>query len=490
MAIKGAFWTATCLLMLSATGMGATAFANETQLSSLSMPIAVSLAKLERLANERLPSRLATIRENDRVCVESKWLKTRIPFTGEWLKTKVTPAIKCDIVGYVDRRGNLSVSGNEHSITISIPLHASISARDIGGVIASETATADVTIFVTGTPGLDSDWNPVLELETDFRWDNRPTLELFGFVDVTIGSKVEPRLRERLERLEDEVGEMLPALGVRERVAKAWREIQDPVRLSESPEAYLLFRPARVGFSGIQIAENRLRTYVGVEGNTNVVIGPKPSVEPVQLQPVELIDGADPGFSLNVPVFIHEEELQNTVDDRLGDGITVDVPSGAFRASEFTISLSGDQGIRAFAEVELESTKSWLNVIDVFDWMSFSGTAEITLEVELDGEDNLVRAKSFRLDSDTNSDLADALVDVLDLPIVRRSLVHLLQYDYAELASAAMVAANDALNRSSSEGVDISGAMDRVGAAKLEVRDELLLLQVFGSGAVVVDVKD
>ena len=478
------------LRLLISMAIGNTALAEEARPSSVSMPISVSLTKLERLANERLPTRLATISEKDQVCFEAKWIKTKIPFTGKWLKTKVTPAIKCDVVGYIDRRGDLSVTGDEHLIKFSIPLHASISGRDIGGVIASETAKADVTIFVTGTPDLDSMWNPVLELETDFRWDKRPTLELFDIVEVTIGSKVEPKLREQLEEFEGEVSEMLPALGVREMVSKAWREVQKPIALSVSPEAFAMFQPSRVGFSGVYVVDNRIYTYVEVEGHTDLVVGPKPSVKPVELLPVERIAPDDPVFSLNVPVFIHEEALQSVVDEKLGDGIGVEVPSGEFRATEVVISLSRGGGVRASADVEFRNTKSWLTAIDIFDWLNLSGTAEISLDVELDDQKNVVRATSVRLDSDTNSELADALVEVLDLPIVRTKLVQLFEYDYSEDLNAAMTAANDALNRNISEGVIMSGKLDRAGPVELEVRDQLLFIEVFGSGVAVVDVQE
>ena len=89
-----------------------------------------------------------------------------------------------------------------------------------------------------------------------------------------------------------------------------------------------------------------------------------------------------------------------------------------------------------------------------------------------------------------NSELADALVDVLDLPIVRTKLVQLFEYDYSEDLNAAMTAANDALNRNISEGVVMSGKLDRAGPVELEVRDQLLFLAVFGSGVAVVDVQE
>src|SRR5687768_11799351 len=109
--------------------------------STLSVPISINLAALQRQLNDRVPAHLETIDMPGQVCVEAEWLKTKgVPkcrvedgyklyCEDTWIKTKVTPEITCDVSGWVKRDGKITLSGSGPRLSLDVPLKAKITAR-------------------------------------------------------------------------------------------------------------------------------------------------------------------------------------------------------------------------------------------------------------------------------------------------------------------------------------------------------------------------
>jgi hypothetical protein len=106
----------------------------EPQASLIAVPISADLARLTAALEREIPHRLWSIDKPGQTCVPSE--KVKVLF----VEVK-TPTIKCRIVGEVTR-GKLSLSGSGRTLTLTLPVHAVVRARDIGGVLRQETATA------------------------------------------------------------------------------------------------------------------------------------------------------------------------------------------------------------------------------------------------------------------------------------------------------------------------------------------------------------
>src|SRR6478609_340292 len=103
--------------------------------STLVVPIDMSLDDLQAALERKAPHKLWSIDKPNQKCIGGQ----RIRAFGA--NVKVTPDIDCRIVGEVTR-GRISLSGSGERLTISLPVHATVAARDVGGVLRGNTATA------------------------------------------------------------------------------------------------------------------------------------------------------------------------------------------------------------------------------------------------------------------------------------------------------------------------------------------------------------
>lgn len=454
------------------------------QVSQISVPLSIDLAHVQSRANAELAARLHTIDENNVHCVKAKWLKTKI--FGKMLKTKISPDLYCDLRGHVDRRGDLVIGGSGNTLSLSLPIHTSVTAKTIG---IQETAKADATFFINATSGINSDWQATLDVHSDFRWDRRPEIRLLDLIKVTIGSKVEPKLREEMAKLEASVPAMLEELNLRGEVEKIWLDVQDPILISEVPQTWAVFIPTAVGFSGFSVSGQSLDTQVSIEGETRVFVGKQPQVEKVALLPL-MQTAPEPGqFSLTVPIAVHENEVQALLDTVPSDTLTFDIDEGAalkgtLQVSNLDIEMHANGGLSLVADVHYDNRSNWLKAIDIFDWFDVEGHVELAVIPALDASKQMIYAQSLRLDSDTNSDLADILVDVMGIPIVRDVLAEQLKYDFSEELAEGIAEANAAMNQSVDGEVHISGALLNAGVRDLLIKDGLLFVVAEANGAV------
>lgn len=471
-----------------ATGFSSSVSA-EPHRSSITLPISIDLAHAATQASNALPQRLATIRENNMLCYEGRKIKYEYPCLrgikiyscDGW--TWGAPPIRCDVSGHVDRRGPLSLGGSGGTLRMSMPIHASVTAK----ALVQETAKADATFFVDATPSLTEDWKARLTASSDFRWDKRPTLELFGLIKVTIGSKVEPKLREKMREFEGQLPALLDDLDLRSEIEKAWISLQEPMQVSDAPLAYAAFEPSFVGFSGIDIANNRLNATVRIDGITSLVVGQKPQVTPVPLLPLQRIDASGTTFALSVPVAIAEAELQAAIDANLPDGLSFAIETealtGEFTSSGFTLGFDEVDGIILSADVTLDTRSGFLRRIDIFNWFQAKGTARFQAIPLLDTDARSLRITDLLLSSDTSSALADSLVAALNLPGVRDQVAKMVTYDYEAEVEQALTLANEALPVDLGEGAVLSGNITDIAARDLVIRDDELHIHAVARGA-------
>lgn len=467
--------------------------ADLVSVSKISVPLSIDLTHVQSRANAELAGRLHTISENNVHCVEAEWLKTDVPYfhtvfeiRTRTLKTKISPDLYCDLSGHVDRRGDLVIGGSGNTLNISLPIHASVTAKTIG---IQETAKADATFFISATPGINSEWLPTLDVHSDFRWDRRPEIDLLNMIKVTIGSKVEPKLREEISKLEASVPAMLKDLNLRAEVEEIWSDVQDPILISAAPQTWAVFVPTGVGFSGFNVAGHSLDTQVSIEGETRIFIGEKPEVEKVALLPLTETAPGPGQFSLAVPITVQENEVQALLNAVPSDALTFYINEskalqGTLKVSELDVEMYSNGRLSLMADVQYDNRSDWLKKIDIFDWFDVEGRVKLAVIPALDESRRTIYAQSLRLDSETNSGLADTLMDVMDLPFVRDAIAEHLKYDFTEELAEGIAEANAAINQSIDGEVRISGALVNAGVRDLVIKDGLLFVVAEANGAV------
>jgi len=292
-----------------------------------------------------------------------------------------------------------------------------------------------------------------------------------------------------LDKLEASVPTILKELDIRGEIEKIWSDVQDPFLISDIPQTWAVFVPTGVGFSGFDIAGQSLNTQVSIEGETRIFVGEKPQVEKVALLPLERT-APEPGhFSLTVPIVVQENEVQALLDAVPSDVLNFDIDEGtalpgALKVSKLDVEMHSNGGLSLIADVHYDNRSDWLRAIDIFDWFDVEGRLELTVIPALDAGTQTIYARNLRLDSETNSGLADILVDVMDLPFVRSELATHLRYDFSKKLAEGISEANAAMNQSFDGEVHISGTLENAGARDLVIKDGLMFIVAEANGAV------
>ncbi|POF27699.1 uncharacterized protein DUF4403 [Roseibium marinum] len=487
-------------ILLSSIFITNSAGYSEEKTSNISVPIRINLKAVENKINAELPQRLAEINEPGRLCVPAKWLKTKgipkcsmkgikIYCKDTWIKIKTTPDIHCDVNGWVNRNGNVGLSGSGQTLQISVPIASSVSAKAAG---ISETADAKATIFATITPDITPEWNVSAVVTPDMRWDQRPTLKLFGIIKITIGSKVEPKLREKMNEFAATVPQMLSDLKIRSKVEEAWVNIQAPIQISKSPATYLIFRPRSVGFSGISIENNIMNAQVSIAGSTEVVIGDKPDIEPVPLQPLQKIPQSDGVFSFSVPTFVTFDEIERTAKSQFPDGFSTELDdeklNGTLLINNLKAGRLQDGKLSLTIDVDYDNRSNFVRWIDIFDWFDTTGKITFAAVPRIDAEKDVVFVDGLEVDSDTNNNLVDALVDISRLPILRKFISDAAKYNYSGDLQQGISTANEAMNVQLEDGIRITGTLTAADMEQISVLENGLSMSATAGGTVSIDV--
>ena len=273
------------------------------QLSTIAVPIRADLAQLAATLEREIPRRLWSIDKPDQVCVPSD--KVKVLF----VKVK-TPTIRCHIVGQVTR-GRLALSGLGQTLVLTMPVHAVIHARDIGGVLRQETGTADARVRATIKLDLAPDWNPRGKLGLAYRWTAPPRVVLLGQT-IDLSEQADAKLKGVVATLERTLPGQLGQLQVRQQVQRAWNSAFTSLQLNrKTPPAWLRISPRELQYGGYEIAENRVTLRLGLRAITETFVGDRPvDPTPTPLPPVKRLAG-DPGkLSFFIPVTADYRQLE------------------------------------------------------------------------------------------------------------------------------------------------------------------------------------
>jgi len=275
----------------------------EPHASDIAVPIQANLDDLAATLERELPRALWSIDKPDQTCVASDNVKVL------FVQVK-TPTIKCRIVGEVTR-GPLSLAGSGHTLVVTMPVHAVIHARDIGGVLKQETATADARVQARIALSIARDWTPRGKVDLDYRWTNPPKIEFLGqTIDLT--DKADDKLKGVLAKLERSLPGELAKLHLREQVAQAWTAAFTSLQLNRSdPPVWMRVTPQELQYGGYQVGDDRITLRLGLRAITETFVGNRPP-DPARtpLPPLNPL-AADPGkLTFFIPVVADYTQLE------------------------------------------------------------------------------------------------------------------------------------------------------------------------------------
>jgi hypothetical protein len=465
--------------------------------STITLPIQIDLKVLENYLNNSIPIYLADIEEKNKVCVKPKYFKTKgipkcrmrgykISCKTGWIKIRTVPKIKCNIKGWVKRDGRITVSGRGETLRFAFPIKSKVTANKS---YIQETANAAAILYIDAIPHINKDWTISLDIAQDFTWSVKPTVTLLNFVKTSIQDKVEPRIREKLDKFVRKVPQLLADLNIKERVNTTWKDIQEPFKLDVNSETYLLFKPDGVSCSGFSIVDNCLRTTISAKGRTVILVGdPSEDCKKTELCDIGSIPHQEGKFTIHLPVSITYQELLNISSERFKEGYSIDmlksVLPGMLKVSDPKIEKSSTGKIRISAHINYDNRSPWLRTIDLFDWFDVDGEITFIAAPRVDKKNRSLVLDHLVYDSTTSSDLFDLLVNAAQMKPLTSYVASLMKFDFGEKVDESIVKANEALQNFSQKDMNLSARLEMASIEDLMINEEDITINTKLSGVV------
>ncbi len=263
--------------------------------SVVAVDLGIDLAGLERELEADLPRQLWAISRKGELCVPSRKVDLAV------FKVK-TPRIKCDIQGEV-RRGKLRLAGRGRELVLRMPITTTLVARDIGGILKRETATAALDLRLGMTFDLTPDWRLRGDVAVDYAWSREPGIDFLGR-RIVLTEKADEKLAPLKARIAARLERSLAEVSVRDAAERGWRAAHTALELNrENPAVWGRITPKRFHFGGYRITGQRMVLSLGLEGQLETFVGTRPAApEPGPLPPVERLDLRGGEAILKVPV--------------------------------------------------------------------------------------------------------------------------------------------------------------------------------------------
>lgn len=262
----------------------ADAIPETSEASVIAVPVDMDSAILSRALDREIPRRLWSIDQHESRCIQPQHVRL---FGRD---VPVTPPISCTIVGTVTR-GAMRLRGEGREIVVDLPIHARISARDVGGVFKGETATGSARVQARIRLALNPDWTPHGTVLLHYDWTTPPGIDFLG-QRITFTDKADEHLQPIMRRLEQSLPRELEKLRLRQRVAQLWRDSFRTILLNErNPSVWMRLTPRQLIYDGYRLENGRLRLDLGLEAVTETFVGiTPPAPEPTPLPPLGRTD--------------------------------------------------------------------------------------------------------------------------------------------------------------------------------------------------------
>lgn len=291
--------------------------------SVITVPIAARLSDLQAEIDAQAPRHLWTINKLEPNCVPAQHVAL-CPFHKKdgscgfgIRKLTVLPTLSCRIVGDVTR-GPVRLTGAGETLRLVMPVHASVSARQIGHIVKQETATGDASVHADVRLSVRPDWTPIATMKIGYDWTDAPGVTLFGH-RVTFTDKADQKLAGVIAKLQHDLPRQLERVGARDKVAEAWKQAFTSIQLNrDRPPVWLRVTPQSIGFGGYRVEGGDLKLTASVHALTQTFVGPRPP-DPVPTPLPMLQRRVDPpALAFQMPVLADYGQLEPVLERALG----------------------------------------------------------------------------------------------------------------------------------------------------------------------------
>jgi len=399
--------------------------------SRVSATIEFSLRALASDIEEHIPRRLASIDERV-TCVHRRVLFFRVN-------------ANCDIWGFVERSGPVSLYGRGDHVYGSVPIHGAIEGQGANRFTArihGETE-ASATIEAGARPELGRDWSLDLNFGDGFRWSEPPVLHVLGR-EIPLANYAEPRIRGQLAQIRARALAAARRLNLHDKAETAWRHAFEPVELSDNPEIWLQLTPQGAAYAGVRADSRVLSGSLELSGSAATFIGQRPPAVTATALPSLGRDVTEPGeFDVVLPIRIGYDTLK----DKITQAVAAVAPEAGMSVRDVEVYPSSGKLVVGLRIAKLSDSDP-----NAGRWVYLTGS------VQVDADGHAVRL--FDLAAITNDEILAPVID----PILTQ-LRDNMNVDYDVAYQNLLNAANEKLTRPLKDGFRMEG---HLSSAKLE----------------------
>ncbi|TCM19604.1 uncharacterized protein DUF4403 [Novosphingobium sp. PhB165] len=340
----------------------------EPQASLLTVPVEADISPLGPALEREIPRTLWSIDQTGLDCLPSKRVKVA------FVKIK-TPKIKCDIVGDA-RRGALRFSGTGNEVVFTIPVVAQVQARDIGGVLKHETASARAEARARVRLDLTPDWRLRGKVEISYHWIDSPHLDFLG-KRIDLSKPADQKLAPIVAGLEKQLSAELAKINVRPKIEQAWAAAFTSVELNKrNPPVWMRITPQELQYGGYTVNGHHLQLRLGLKALTETFVGERrDDPQPTALPPMRPLASEAGRIAFFIPVIADYRELEPVLMKALvkRQQRPFTVPGGGAVRAEFRkATIYGTTGGRIAVGIELsvEGTRGYLGKSSGTVWLT------------------------------------------------------------------------------------------------------------------------
>jgi hypothetical protein len=417
--------------------------------SRIAATIEFGLPALAEEIGKDIPRRLATIDERVN-CVHRRVLIFRVN-------------ANCDVWGYVERTGPVSLYGRGDRVYGSVRIHGALEGQGANRFTARihGATEASATIEAEARPTLGHDWSLDLNFSDGFRWSEPPVLHVLGR-DIPLAKYAEPRIRAQLAHVRARALAAARRLDLHDKAATAWRHAFEPTQLSDNPQVWLQLTPQTAAFAGVRADGHVLRGSLELAGTAQTIVGENPPAVTATELPALGRDVGDPGdFDVILPVRLGYDVLK----DKITQALAAVTPVAGMTVGDVDVYPSSGKLI-----IGLPLTKADDNAANDGQWIYLSGA----LQVDEDG--HAVRLSGLGLTTD-NADMNAVIT-----PIIAQ-LGDKMSIDYGVAYQNLLSAANEKLTRPLKDGYRMEGRLSSARLDKLYLAADGVVIALRASGA-------
>lgn len=428
--------------------------------SSVSATISVPLADLQRLVNEKTPTRFADVQNQKLKCLIGS----------------------CMTSLSASRTGPITVSNRNGALALGVPfaLSANIALPGMLSSVSAGINTAGQLNAVTGV-SLGADWSIRPNTTGNVNFQNG-RLKL-GPLDTDFAAiwnaNAELLSRPLLSQLEVQ---MAPALAQQKTVAQLWAGVFAPIRLNTTPTTWLVLQPERIRVGMPSVQGNALTMGLGIDVRARLAVSDdKPNLRPTPLPPPAPVNGQANHFAVSVPAVLPYEEAA-----KLALAALQKTPP---RIGTHLLQINAIKIMPSGQDVVIQAGFCIAEKWDPTDAFSGCGSGYLRGVPQFDAKSQTIRIVNVRYDVLTQNWMLSAMRGLAGDDL-GKAMEQALQFNVSGQIKGVQDSVRASLSHAmGGEGIAVSGAVQAFGPVTLTWSKDGFVAMMSAEGSVKADVK-